>query len=277
MSNNQLQANDKFKNFIVQNQKTIAKYETVISKGKTPAFLQSVAMTYHENKALQDALNTDIGLSSFLQVLKIGIRTGLSVAPREGKAAIIAYNTQKGVVIEYQIMKEGYIELALNTGAVEMIRGFAIHENDEFKPVYDIVNGDRFQYSPASTASGMIVGAFAEMLMKNGKVYAIHLTLDQLQERKMAALSGKKNPDGSYWNTHFSAACVKTAIKDLLRKTKIKELYSTNEAIDENWIPPSEPTPADIKGAAPEDITEALKEKEAPPKIAKPNKELFKD
>jgi phage RecT family recombinase len=270
--------------YLQKNSKTIASYKML--KYDDLSFRASVAMAVAESpnlaKAIQEALKTEIGQSTLMQALSKAARTGLSVAPSEGKACLIGYMSKKGPVIKYQIMKEGYVTLALDSGQVKAIRAKCVYENDSFEPIYNM-GDDRPNYRPTTGDRGEMIGAFAVMQMVDGDRYMIYLTKKEIEERRDNSDGYKHDKTTSPWTTNFDAMGEKTAIKDLLRKTKTAALHSTQKLISEDA---DIGTPRDItpkKGASTDDVKQKLKNQntpkddQKPPNADKSGKQLFED
>lgn len=198
-------------------------------------FFQSVGLVFADNANLQECLRTDIGQRSVTQALKMVASTGLSLNPQKQEATLVAYKGK----CTYQIMKEGYVELAMRTGRVQYIGGDVVRENDKFE-VHKSMDGDHFDFAPARKDRGNIDGFFAGIVyMDDNKQYqkrVEYMTVEQMNEHRDNYRADKwapkdKQKNGA-WSTSFEGMSRKTVMKRLLMNTKISDKlreHITNE------------------------------------------------
>lgn len=263
MGNNNLQVTPRI--FLNDNIKTLETYRSPKRKYDFRAFAASAMLAISENDKAMEALKTPLGQATLMMALKKAARIGLSLAPGEGQACLIAY----GSSIQYQVMKDGYIELAMETGAVEALRAEVVRDGDTINTVSSLRDGDSITHTiDRKTNRGEIIGAYAEMLLTNGKTYIYYMDRGELDERR------KASKGGPLWANYYEAACKKTVVKDLLRKTHLKALRSAKQLIDEDYDLPPEPTDATPpKGMIPDDIPGAIDAAKPEPVNITPPKE----
>jgi len=220
---------------------------------------RTVLLCILQNPKLMAALATESGRMSLKNALLSAAATGLSLNPQEGKACLIAY----GDKIEYQIEKGGYIDLALDNGAVKTIRANAVRENDHWKPM-ETDNGDSYEFGPAKTKRGEIVGFFSAVKMRDGQCFIFYMTREEVEDwrdkygngvfakyddtwKPPRYKKGDRIPD-SAWGKSFEGMGVKTVVKLQLRRLALAP-RKVQEKLDE--MEQSEIIPADFEEQAP--------------------------
>ncbi|MBE9572475.1 MAG: recombinase RecT, partial [Proteobacteria bacterium] len=110
-------------------------------------FAKSAMIAIVSSDGLQECLTTDEGKVSIINALKMAAGTGLSLNPQTGMAALIPYskkiNNRWIKTAQFQIMKNGLIELALESGKVEFITADTVREADAFT-MSKTMNGDEY-------------------------------------------------------------------------------------------------------------------------------------
>lgn len=228
-------------------------------------FFQSVGLVFADNQNLQECLKTEPGQRSVTQALKMVASTGLSLNPQKQEATLVAYKGK----CTYQIMKEGYVELAMRTGRVQYIGGDVVRENDSFS-VNKSMDGDHFDFAPARKDRGDIDGFFAGIVyMDDNNQYqkrVEYMTVDQMEEHRDKYRADKWSPKDKQkngaWSTSFEGMARKTVMKRLLVNTKISDklrehianevqnysdVYGDEPIEVEATISPSEEIAADIE------------------------------
>lgn len=171
------------------------------------AFLKSAMIAIADNPDIAKALTTDAGKLSVFNALRYAATSGLSLNPQEGKACLIPY----GGKIQYQIMKNGMIDLALESGKVEFIMADVIHENDIWK--FPENPNDNYVYQPARRNRGEIDGFFAAMKLKTGALLVKYMDVDEIADHRKRYSEKTRMPEIGYG--------LKTVIKALLRTTSL--------------------------------------------------------
>jgi recombination protein RecT len=175
------------------------------------SFFKSAMLLLVDNPNLGKLINQP----SLLQALRFAAATGLSLNPQEGKCAIIAYGNK----VSYQIMKNGLIELAMESGKVDFITAKAIRENDDFS-IASSMSGDDYTFSPALRDRGDIIGFFAAIKLKTSSHvdYMTKEEVDNHRDRYSTAKSGN-----SPWAKSYEGMGVKTILKRLLNNVSISK------------------------------------------------------
>lgn len=211
------------------------------------SFLKSAMIAIADSKDLSECLNTDAGKRSLFSALRYAATTGLSLNPQEGKAALIPY----GGKIQYQVMKNGMIDLALESGKVEFITADYVKENDKFS-IKKSVHGDEYTFEPALKDRGNVLGYFSALKMKSGSTHVKWFTAEEILKHRQTYSSKTQMPETGYG--------IKTALKALLRGISISD--ELDNAIGADDFFEAEFT---VKGTSADDAAEKLKEKKAEP------------
>jgi len=239
-------------------QKNLEQY--ALGKYKKQEFWASFKLAVMENQDLQRALKTDAGKISLASAMRFAISTGLSLNPQEGKAALITY----GDVIQYQVMKNGIIELAMQSGKVEFVTADIVRANDEFR-ISKTGNGDEYAFNPARKNRGDVDGYYAAMKMKDGVTHVMYMEKSEVADHagKYSALFRVK-PEKSPWSKSFDGMALKTVLKRLFRNIVIsKELTAAVSGDDENEaMPERDITP----GVSTQELSDKLPDKPEPVK-----------
>lgn len=212
------------------------------------SFLKSAMIAIADSKDLSECLATDAGKRSLFSALRYAATTGLSLNPQEGKAALIPY----GGKIQYQVMKNGMIDLALESGKVEFITADYVKENDKFS-IRKSVHGDEYTFEPALKDRGNVLGYFSALKMKSGSTHVKWFTAEEIQKHRQTYSAKTQMPETGYG--------IKTALKALLRGISISD--ELDNAIGADDFFEAEFT---VKGTSADDAAEKLKEKKQPEK-----------
>ncbi len=193
-----------------------------IRKYDNQAFLKSAMIAIQDNATLAECVKTDAGRRSLFNAMRYAATTGLSLNPQEGKAALIGYKNKAGeMVLNYQVMKNGLVELALASGKVEFITADLVRENDVFK-IRKTAAGDDYTFEPALKDRGEVIGFIAAMKLKGAATYVKWMTIQEVCEFRDKYSSMYRNkPDASPWTHSFNGMGVKTVMKALLRSVSI--------------------------------------------------------
>jgi len=215
---------------------------------QTGNFTASVVAAVRESRELQECLKTPEGQSSMRSAICKAAVNGLSVDPVDNKAALIAYKGKVG----YQIMKDGLIQLAQETGRVDIVKSEIVREADIFE-IEQTTDGDKYKFVPARRDRGSVDGYVAACKLRDGSYQVKYVSRQEALEhgrryasshsiralltnrvkpdtidRDLAAIQADKNIDyklkDSNWIRSFDGMGVKTALKALF-----SSLYLTSE------------------------------------------------
>ena len=230
-------------------------------------FLKSVQLAILESRDLQACFKSDAGKMSLFHALRYASATGLSLNPQEGKAALIGYKDKNNnMVINYQVMKNGLLDLAMDSGKVESIMSDVVKEGDEFR-LTKTSAGDDFSFSPALKDRVEIVGFFASLKMKDGTTHVSWMTLAEVEDHRDKYARGLYYKDGNpvkehAWHKSFEGMGLKTVIKRLFRNISISSDVDRAIGVDDQFEADTiNITPQG--GESAEDVTKKLKDKKA--------------
>jgi recombinational DNA repair protein RecT len=234
------------------------------------AFLKTAALCIVENADLMACLQTEAGRISLRHALRYACTTGLSLNPQEGKACLVAIDGK----VSYWPMKNGLVDLILDTGAVKYVRMNAIHVNDHWK-LMETIDGDKYEFSPSRRSRGEIDGFFCAIKLISGESIVEFMPRDEVEEHKKRYGKGLGNPK-SAWNTSFEGMGIKTVAKRATKRLalppeKTKALDAAVAMTDAEPVA-FEEAPA-AKGASAADVEAKLKAQKAakqPPQAEQP-------
>ena len=230
--------------------------------------MRTAALAIMDSADLQKALQTPQGQVALIHAMKYALRTGLSLNPQEGKSALIAY----GGKVQYQIMKNGYVEKAMSSPNVKLLNSKVIKENDTFELSED-ETGCHYTFKPALTNRGKVLGYAAVLVFHTGEVYAEYMTREEVEAHQNVYVKYKS----AAWRDSFDGMALKTVIKKLLRNVSVSPELKEAVGIDDN----QEAIVNDIEIADAEEIQDinaklakAKEEKEAQePKVLTPEEQ----
>jgi recombination protein RecT len=244
--------------FVRDNKDNLAKY--AVRDYSQSEFLNSITIAVQENEKLQECLKSDEGQNSMYHALRLGAHTGLSLNPQSGFAALVPYKGR----VSYQIMKNGLIKLAMDSGKVKFLTAEKVRENDEFT-IGKSFDGDTFHHVPAKTDRGNVVGYYAGIKMTDGSSHLSYMTVSEVQDHGQKYSFFYNNESGP-WQTSFDGMAKKTVIKELFRNLHIS--YDTSVAVGADDSAEQEILhvgSARVKGTSPDDARQALMEQDDGP------------
>ncbi len=215
------------------------------------AFLKSAMIAMVDNSDLSAALKTDQGKMSLFSALRYAATVGLSLNPQEGKSCLIPYGNK----IQYQIMKNGMIDLAMESGKVEFIACDYVRENDKFS-LTKSVHGDEYNFIPAIKNRGDVLGYFAALKLRSGGTHVKWMTTEEIIEHRKKYSEKSRMPETGYG--------LKTIMKALLRSVSISTDLDTAIGADDFY----EAEFKVEKGTGAEAAAEKLKAEKAEPAAA---------
>lgn len=192
---------------------------------KAAGFLSNLMACVQNNNLLQKA-----DVSSIILAASRSAALDLPIDPNLGYAAIIPFN-DKGTgkcVAQFQIMRDGFVELALRTGMFEYI----VNE-----PVYDgeLIEKNRFTDTYVFDESrrkpnAQIIGFMAAFKLTNGYKKTVYWTVDECKQhgKRYSKTFGMQN---GLWAKDFVSMSLKTVLKHLLKKYAPKSIEAINLAI----------------------------------------------
>lgn len=178
---------------------------------KSVGFLTSISNIVTNNGLLQKAETPSIMLAA-AQAAALD----LPINPNLGYAAIVPYNDSKTkrCLAQFQIMRDGWVELALRTGQVVSIVNEPVYEGElvsrnRFK--------DEFVFDETKRASDKVIGYMAYIKLINGFEKTVYMTADECKAHALRYSQTYKKGFG-VWVDNFDAMALKTVLKKLIKK-----------------------------------------------------------
>jgi recombination protein RecT len=183
-------------------------------------FAKSAMLAIVESEDLTKCIATKAGKASLYHALRYGASTGLSLNPQEGKAALIP----RGGKVQYWIMKNGMIDLAMQTGKVSFITCDTVREGDAFT-IKKTMDGDVYEFAPARKDRGKIDGYFAAVKLSDGTTHVKYMTAVEVAEHRAKYSAKSQMPEEGYG--------LKTVMKSMLRNVNITPELSEAIGMDD--------------------------------------------
>lgn len=160
---------------------------------------------------------------SIIRAAKVSAEMGLSIEPSTSQAAIIPY----GGKAQFQIMVNGWLQLAMRTGVVRTINIAKVYEGD-------IIENNPFTgeiiWNLGNQTREVVVGYAGHIELKYGFKKTLFWTLDEIRAHGAKYSKTYRNPRGQ-WQTNFDAMAQKTVLKALIKKYCPIDVYGTQLAL----------------------------------------------
>lgn len=200
------------------------KFTEMLGK-KAPGFITSITNVVNNSELLQKA-----DVNSIILAASQAATLDLPINPNFGYAAIIPFkDTKKGVTTaQFQVMRSGWVELAMRTGQVVRIANEPVYEGE-------LVSMNRFTdeyvFDESKRSSDKVVGYMAYAKLVNGFEKTIYWTVEKCKQHAMRYSQTYKKGFGN-WVDQFDAMSLKTVLKHLIVKylPKSIELQTAIEA-----------------------------------------------
>ena len=202
------------------------KFAELLGK-KSAGFLTSITNVVQNNDLLQKA-----EVNSIILAAAQAASLDLPINPNLGFAAIIPFNDRKSgkCVAQFQIMRDGWVDLCLRTGQFEYIANEIVYEGE-------LVERNRFTdtfvFDESKRTSDKIVGYMASFKLNNGYRKTVYMTVEEAKAHGMQYSQTFKKNYG-LWKDNFHAMALKTCLKMLLKKFAPKSIESIAQAIEKD-------------------------------------------
>jgi phage RecT family recombinase len=201
-----------------------------------------IAFNFGENAdKLRDCFKKDFGALTVYYSLSVAARTGLSVNPQLNYAALVPYwdNDHKCYTCSYQIMKDGLIKLARDTGQIIDFRTITIRENDELE-IFQSSDGDEWKLKQARHERGELDSFLAYCEKNNGKKYVYRMTISEVNDWAHRYASKKDGNLRYTWQQSFEGMALKTVAKRLISSLNLsadmRDVVRLDEQIETGQI-----------------------------------------
>jgi recombination protein RecT len=135
---------------------------------------------------------------------------GLPIEQNLGYAAVIPY----GDNASFQIMRNGWVELAMRTGQVKFIANEVVHKGELVKK--NKFTGE-YIFDEEKKESDEIIGYMAYIKLNNGFEKTVYWTIEECKAHALRYSQTFKKGYG-IWKDNFDAMCLKTVLKNLIVK-----------------------------------------------------------
>ncbi len=183
----------------------IAKAFRAVLDQESGGFIMSIAHLI-SNKAFED-----VEVSSVLGAAMVAATLRLPIVASLGFAAIIPYWSSKRKVKEaqFQIMKDGYIQLALRTGEYNVINAGPVYRGELMK--LDRKTGE-LELDPNFSVGhdSETIGYFSYFRLNKGFEHALYMSTEELVAHSKRY---SKSFDTGLWVSDFDKMAIKTVLK----------------------------------------------------------------
>lgn len=200
------------------------KFNEMLGK-KSAGFITSITTVVQNNDLLQKA-----EVNSIILAAAQAASLDLPINPNLGFSAIIPFNDKKNnrCIAQFQIMRDGWVDLCLRTGQFEYIANEIVYEGE-------LVEKNRFTdtyvFDETKRKSNKIIGYMASFKLVNGYRKTVYMTVEEAKAHgKQYSQTFKKGY--GLWADNFNAMALKTALKMLLKKFAPKSIESIAKAIE---------------------------------------------
>lgn len=200
------------------------KFNEMLGK-KSAGFMTSITSVVQNSDLLQKA-----EVNSIILAAAQAASLDLPINPNLGFAAIIPFNDKKSgrCVAQFQIMRDGWVDLCLRTGQFEYIANEIVYEGE-------LVEKNRFTdtyvFDETKRKSDKIIGYMASFKLTNGYRKTVFMTVEEVKAHGMQYSQTFKKGYG-LWKDAFNQMALKTALKMLLKKFAPKSIESIAKAIE---------------------------------------------
>lgn len=201
----------------------VNRFKEMLGK-KSAGFLTSIMNIVSNNELLKKA-----SVNSIILAASQAAALDLPINPNLGYAAIIPYKNKSGSVdIQFQLMRSGWVELALRTGQVVKLVNEAVYEGE-------LVSKNRFTdeyvFDETKRVSDTVIGYMAYIKLTNGFEKTVYWTIEEVKRHALRYSQTYKKGYG-VWVDNFDAMAKKTLVKNLIIKyvPKSIQLVTATEA-----------------------------------------------
>jgi recombination protein RecT len=192
---------------------------------KSAGFMTSITTVVQNNDLLQTA-----EVNSIILAAAQAASLDLPINPNLGFSAIIPFNDRKTgkCVAQFQIMRDGWVDLCLRSGQFEYIVNEPVYEGE-------LIEKNRFTdtyvFDETKRTSDTIIGFMASFKLTNGYSKTVYWTVEECKKHGLKYSQTYKRNFG-LWKDNFEAMCLKTTLKHLLKKYAPKSIESIAKAIE---------------------------------------------
>lgn len=253
-------------NETMKNERVQAYLDQVLQE-KKKSFVLTLSSLVNNNAALQVCEPLSIVYAAMKATT-----LDLPIEPSLGFAAIIPFNDKKAgkTLAQFQIMTEGWKELARRTNQIKHIANEPVYEGELTKANRFT---DEYEFDETQRKSDKIIGYMAYIELCNGFKKYVYWDVAKVQKHAQQYSQTYRAGYG-VWKDNFDAMALKTVLKYLIRKYAPKSIEMTQAINTDQTVAtkPDEQRFADNEGLITEGANETPKAAEAILKKAKATK-----
>lgn len=154
----------------------------------------------------------------------------LPIEPSLGKAAIIPFNDTKAGVVkaQFQVMRDGWVELLQRSGQVQFIANEPVHEGELVKK--NKFTGE-YVFDESQRKSDKIIGYMAYIRLNNGFEKTVYWTVEEINAHATRYSQTFKKGYG-LWVDNYDAMALKTVLKHIIKKYAPTSVAVINKAME---------------------------------------------
>lgn len=190
----------------INNPEVIEKFNGLLGD-RSKSFISNVITCVQQSRDLQQVDTTSIILAA-AQAAAIDLPLSLSYC------AIVPFVSCGAKVAQLQVMRDGWIELAVRTGQFKYIVNEVVHDGEL---VYHNRFNDSYEFDESMKTSDNVIGYMASFELIGGYRKTIYWTVDQCKQHALKYSKTARNASG-LWQTNFDAMALKTVLKHLIKK-----------------------------------------------------------
>jgi recombination protein RecT len=194
------------------------RFEQMLGK-KSAGFISNIMSVAQNNAMFQK-----VERSSVILAAAQAASLDLSINPNLGLAALIPY----GNICQFQVQRDGWVELCLRTGQFEYIVNEIVYEGE-------LVKRDRFTdtyiFDETKRKSDKPIGYMAAFKLIDGYRKTVYWTFEECKAHGLKYSQTFKKGKG-LWVDNFHAMALKSVLKHLLKKYAPKSIEIINKAME---------------------------------------------
>jgi len=194
------------------------RFEQMLGK-KSAGFISNIMSVAQNNEKFQN-----VERSSVILAAAQAASLDLSINPNLGLAALIPYVN----ICQFQVQRDGWVELCLRTGQFEYIVNEIVYEGE-------LVKRDRFTdtyiFDETKRKSDKPIGYMAAFKLIDGYRKTVYWTFEECKAHGLKYSQTFKKGKG-LWVDNFHAMALKTVLKHLLKKYAPKSIEIINKAME---------------------------------------------
>lgn len=159
---------------------------------------------------------------------------GLPIDPNLGYAAMIPFRDNKAgkTLCQFQIQRDGWVELLMRTGQVKFVANEVVHEGELVK--HNKFTGE-YVFDEDAKKSDKVIGYMAYIKLNNGFEKTVYWTVEECRAHALRYSQTYKNGYG-VWKDNFDAMSLKTVLKHLIKKYAPKSVEVLSAISDDQTV-----------------------------------------